>query len=270
MPTHDPLSVAEQLATLDLLSRGRTMWAVGRGLSAMDLRGFGVTPDQALARMLDGLGELRNILIRGELDRSGIREPVNPTPDARLVRGWLACITSPTFALAADLGLDAMCGPYRPWPMAVQDLAHYRERFPQGQTSFTVGAFVHEDRAAARRLAGPGLAWMFQNILERSAPLVRAQIAPEGDTPFKWMLPLLDRPVSLPMLEALGLAIVGTPDDLVRSLEKLAATGLTRVSLMLGGGDVPRDALLAACDLLGAKVLPRIAEPRIVPENLLA
>ncbi len=271
MPVRDPLRVAEILATLDLLSNGRAMWCIGRGLAPAELAGFGVPYEGGRARMLEGLGELRNIVMRGEVERDGVREPVNPSPNARLVRGWMACISAPTFDLAADLGMDAQCGPYEPWPIAAQNLARYRQRYPQGQTAFTLGAFVHEDRTEARRLAGPGLAWAYRHILDGSGPVLKAQIETnEALAAFRWMVPLIDRPVSLPALEALGLAIVGTPDDLVRHLEKLAAAGLTRVSLTLGAGDVARDALLASCELIGAKVLPRIAEPRVVTEKLLA
>jgi alkanesulfonate monooxygenase SsuD/methylene tetrahydromethanopterin reductase-like flavin-dependent oxidoreductase (luciferase family) len=271
MPIRDPLRVAEMLATLDLLSNGRAMWSIGRGMTRVELAGFGIPYEEALARMLEGLGELRNIVMRGEVERNGIREPVNPAPNARLVRGWMACISAPTFDLAADLGMDAQCGPYEPWPIAAVNLQRYRERYPQGQSSFTLAAFVQEDRAEARRLAGPGLAWAYRHILDGSGPLLKTQIeTDEAFASFRWMVPLIERPVSLPALEALGLAIVGTPDDLVRHLEKLAAAGLTRVSLMLGAGDVAREALLASCELIGAKVLPRVAEPRVVTDKLLA
>ncbi|MBL8807783.1 MAG: LLM class flavin-dependent oxidoreductase [Rhodospirillales bacterium] len=271
MPLHDPLRIAERLATLDLLSGGRAMWSVGRGISPAELKGFGQDYEGGRARMIEGLGELRNILMRGEVERHGIREPVAPPPDTRLVRGWMACISTPTFDLAADLGMDAQCGPYEPWPIAALNFQRYRERYPQGQTAFTLGAFVHEDRAEARRIAGPGLAWAFRHILEGSAPVIKAQVEAQPSlASLRWMVPLIERPVSLPALEALGLAVVGTPEDLLHHLSRLAASGLTRVSLMLGGGDVARDQLLMACDLIGARVLPHIAEPRVAPTQILA
>jgi alkanesulfonate monooxygenase SsuD/methylene tetrahydromethanopterin reductase-like flavin-dependent oxidoreductase (luciferase family) len=271
MPIHDPLRVAEKLATLDLLSNGRAMWCVGRGMAPGELSGFGVSRDEAMTRMLEGLGELRNILMRGEIERFGVREAVNPPPNARLVRGWMACVSAQTFDMAADLGMDVRCGPFEPWPIAAQNLARYRERYPQGQTAVTLGAFVHKDRAEARRLAGPGLNWAFRRLLDVSGPVLKKQIETDDTfAAFRWMVQLIERPISLPALEALGLAVVGTPDDLVRHLEKLAAAGVTRVSLLLGAGDVARDALLESCDLISAKVLPRVAEPRIIAENLLA
>jgi alkanesulfonate monooxygenase SsuD/methylene tetrahydromethanopterin reductase-like flavin-dependent oxidoreductase (luciferase family) len=271
LPLRDPLRVAEILATLDVLSGGRAMWSAGRGVAPVELKGFGIDYEGSRARMIEGLGELRNILMRGESDRHGVREPVAPPVDARLVRGWMACISTPTFDLAADLGMDAQCGPFEPWPIAALNLQRYRDRYPQGQTAFTLGAFVHEDRAEARRIAGPGLAWAFRHILEGTAPVLKAQVeTQESLAALRWMLPIVERPVSLPALEALGLAVVGTPDDLLRHIERLAASGLTRLSLMLGGGDVPRDQLLAACELIGARVLPGIAEPRVAPTQLLA
>ena len=176
MPIHDPLRVAEKLATLDLLSNGRAMWCVGRGMAPGELNGFGVARDEAMTRMLEGLGELRNILMRGEIERFGVREAVNPLPNARLVRGWMACVSAQNFDMAADLGMDARCGPFEPWAIAAQNLQRYRERYPQGQTAVTLGAFVHKDRAEARRLAGPGLNWAFRRLLDVSGPVLKAQI----------------------------------------------------------------------------------------------
>ena len=40
LPIHDPVRVAERLATLDILSAGRVLWGVGRGVTVTELQGL--------------------------------------------------------------------------------------------------------------------------------------------------------------------------------------------------------------------------------------
>ena len=44
LPIHEPVRIAERLATLDILSGGRVMWGVGRGITKTELDGFCINP----------------------------------------------------------------------------------------------------------------------------------------------------------------------------------------------------------------------------------
>jgi alkanesulfonate monooxygenase SsuD/methylene tetrahydromethanopterin reductase-like flavin-dependent oxidoreductase (luciferase family) len=48
-----PARVAERIATLDLVSRGRVEWGTGQSASAAELGGFGITPDERHAMWLE-------------------------------------------------------------------------------------------------------------------------------------------------------------------------------------------------------------------------
>src|SRR5262245_20043338 len=50
LPWHNPLLLAEQAATLDLLSGGRLDFGVGKGYRYNEFRGFGIPMDEADAR----------------------------------------------------------------------------------------------------------------------------------------------------------------------------------------------------------------------------
>jgi alkanesulfonate monooxygenase SsuD/methylene tetrahydromethanopterin reductase-like flavin-dependent oxidoreductase (luciferase family) len=49
-PIHHPVRLAEDVATLDVLSDGRVNFGVGRGYGPLELSGFGVAPAEAKAR----------------------------------------------------------------------------------------------------------------------------------------------------------------------------------------------------------------------------
>lgn len=56
LPVHHPLALAEQAATLDLLSQGRMEFAIGRGhIHTRVYDGFGVDPESGRAMMEEGL-----------------------------------------------------------------------------------------------------------------------------------------------------------------------------------------------------------------------
>ena len=71
-----------------------------------------------------------------------------------------------------------------------------------------------------------------------------------------WAAALLDKALSLPVLEALGLAAIGDPDHVARRLTKLRDSGLDRVSLVIGGGDLEAAETVRSVELIAERVLP--------------
>src|SRR5271155_447804 len=50
LPWHNPVLLAEQAATLDLISRGRFDFGIGKGYRHSEFKGFQIAPDEAEAR----------------------------------------------------------------------------------------------------------------------------------------------------------------------------------------------------------------------------
>src|SRR5499425_1217370 len=59
LPLHHPVRVAEDVITLDLLSRGRVVLGVGIGYQAADFRAFSVPMEDRLARFEESFEILR-------------------------------------------------------------------------------------------------------------------------------------------------------------------------------------------------------------------
>lgn len=257
LPIHDPVRVAERFATLDILSGGRVMWGVGRGVTKTELDGFGVDPATTRTSSIDRLSDLRRYLETGVLERGGARFELNPPPSPRLREGWMAAVSPESFDLAAELGLGVLTGPFKPWPMINADLKRYRAKLPAGPTSFTMAAYCGLDHEQARRRAGPGILWAYRRILDVTRSMMVRQV--EGYEHYRklgWVTPLLDGVLGLGVLETLGLACVGGPDHLARRLRTLRRSGIDRVSLVLGGGDLSVREVTESLELVMADVMP--------------
>ncbi|HEX6361215.1 LLM class flavin-dependent oxidoreductase [Actinophytocola sp.] len=99
LPLHQPLRLAEEAATVDLLSGGRLVLGVGQGYAHQEFAAFGV-PRRHRARLLDeGVALLREALTTG---RAGT-VPVTPSP-LRPVPLYVGGVTEAGLRRAARLG----------------------------------------------------------------------------------------------------------------------------------------------------------------------
>lgn len=260
LPLHDPVRVAERLATLDLLSEGRVLWGVGRGITPTELEGFGIDPADSRSEFRRRYAELAQALATGVVVRGGRTLELRPTPRAQLARGWMAAVSPESYTLAAELGLDVMAGPFKPWPWVQRDFARYRRLRPEGRTSFTLACYCESDHRAARARAAPGIVWGFEHVMKVTRPFLEKHT--QGYEHYRklgYASALLRRTLSLPVLELLGLAAVGDPAHVARRFRALAKAGVDRLQLVLGGGDLTAAELERTVALMAEQVLPALA-----------
>jgi alkanesulfonate monooxygenase SsuD/methylene tetrahydromethanopterin reductase-like flavin-dependent oxidoreductase (luciferase family) len=157
LPWNDPLRVAEKMIMLDILSGGRALFGMGRGVSRTEYVPFGIPMDESRARFDEAAAMITEALETGYIEGSG---PFYPRPRTRLrpgprgsFRGRLYCLAGSPDSVAACVGLGAslMSIVTKPVRDAMPVFASYREQWHarHGGTpppiSLNVNLYCHED-----------------------------------------------------------------------------------------------------------------------------
>jgi len=255
--TLDPLRVAEDYATVDVLSGGRAEIVAGRGsYFQKTFAAFG----RDAADSADLFAENTELLVRllRETDvhwqgnfRTGFDgvtsrpRPVGPMPV------WIGGGSSKrTVALAARLGAPLMLPSVFAAPEAFGPIVDfYREQWAEAGHAAApqVGACCHCHVAPESQVARDRFQTWYQNYWEWVQDLV---------TEFTPGAPRL--PFDRDTLYA-GPALVGSPAELI---DRVGAwregLGITRQLFMFDLGGIPQPTLFATLDLFGAEVVPQL------------
>jgi alkanesulfonate monooxygenase SsuD/methylene tetrahydromethanopterin reductase-like flavin-dependent oxidoreductase (luciferase family) len=170
MPYNHPFKVAEKVASLDIVSRGRVEWGCGRSTTAEELDGFGVDSAKTRAMMVEAMTVVPQMWrqrefpgFKGEFcdlpKRVVVPKPVQkPHPPM-----WMSCGSPTSYRLAGELGVGCLSFTISPPEELAVALEHYREGIrnakPVGDfindniAGFTT-LYVGEDDAAAREWGG--------------------------------------------------------------------------------------------------------------------
>jgi alkanesulfonate monooxygenase SsuD/methylene tetrahydromethanopterin reductase-like flavin-dependent oxidoreductase (luciferase family) len=119
LPLHNPIRVAEQWATLDLLSGGRVDFAAGRGYDRREYIPFGVSFDDNQSIFDEGMEVLRNLWSSGgkRIDHKGKHYQfedvrITPQPLQNPMPMYVASFSKPSIELAARLNCGPIVAPF--------------------------------------------------------------------------------------------------------------------------------------------------------------
>ncbi|HEV3175928.1 MAG TPA: LLM class flavin-dependent oxidoreductase [Stellaceae bacterium] len=119
LPLHNPIRVAEQWATLDLLSGGRVDWAAGRGYDRREYEPFGVDFDDNQAIFEEGMALVQRLWAAGgaRISHHGkyyrfedVR--ITPQPLQKPIPSYVGSFSRPSVELAARLGCGLVVAPF--------------------------------------------------------------------------------------------------------------------------------------------------------------
>jgi alkanesulfonate monooxygenase SsuD/methylene tetrahydromethanopterin reductase-like flavin-dependent oxidoreductase (luciferase family) len=259
LPWHNPALLAEQAATLDLLSNGRLDLGIGKGYRWGEFHGFCIPIEEAGERYDEAVAFLRKAwTTNGRFSHHGKRwhyqdiivEPApvqKPHPPL-----WIGAFSPDSIRQAAENGFNLLLGQNGSPHLVAESIGVYRKAVEARGRLYdpmTVGltralhiAMNQEEREAAHQLRMQ----FMRNVQQLS-------LSPSGDSP------TLGRP-----RRALGVeemrkatetdALIGTPEEIVERIERLRAGGVEYVLLIDVGGS------LAALRTFAREVMPEFID----------
>jgi alkanesulfonate monooxygenase SsuD/methylene tetrahydromethanopterin reductase-like flavin-dependent oxidoreductase (luciferase family) len=236
LPWHNPVLLAEQAATLDLVSGGRLDFGIGKGYRHSEFTGFQIPREEADARFEEAVEVItRSWLTRSRFSHRGqfwsFEDIVVEPPPAQQPHPpfWVAAGSPPSISRAAARGFNLMLDQYASAQQIGERTALYRAEcaahgrpFEPTQVAVARQLYVATDRAEADA-ALARLAKYTQRTVDVSRSPGR-----EGGS---HVLAYADKAGGTEEH-----ALYGTPDELLSKLAKLNDAGAEYVLLTLGGG----------------------------------
>ena len=118
LPLHHPIRVAEQWATLDLLSGGRVDFAAGRGYDRREYAPFDVSFEDNQAIFEEGMEIVRRLWESDQpISHHGTHYSfddvaITPRPVQRPIPAYVASFSRPSIELAGRLGCNLIVAPF--------------------------------------------------------------------------------------------------------------------------------------------------------------
>ncbi len=280
-PIHHPLHVAQRMATLDILSRGRVDVGLGRtgypyqltpyGTDLADTRGMW----QEFADVLPRIWTEEEVAYHGHYYQIPRRE-VLPKPVQRPHPPlWSACGSDETARQTGALGMGGLFGSEGGPDRIKALMALYREALATAPANGAASApraalmtagFCHEDPQIAASRGTELVGWYIEQQRERARLVWRdydpSTVPPDYEGYYARDKRLAGGPypgeATPAEIRAEGSKFcVGTPAECIRFLELYEALGIEEAILLCAVGPATHEEVLHTLRLFGEEVIPR-------------
>jgi len=255
VPLHNPVEMAESIATMDAICGGRFILGVGLGYREEEYTAFGVEPGQRVGRMREALEVMKLLWIEDEVEFHGryyhvpkvkvaTRPVQRPHPPI-----WVAANGNAPIRRAARWGYPWLINPHATVSMVSGQLDMYREALseagrPVPSIPMMREAYVAKDRETA--------------YLE-SQPYLEGKYAAYASWGQDKALPG-EESFSIPYQDlARDRFLLGTADDMVSEIKRYEAElGVDYMIFRMQWPGMPHQQLLHQIEIMGQDVIPRV------------
>jgi alkanesulfonate monooxygenase SsuD/methylene tetrahydromethanopterin reductase-like flavin-dependent oxidoreductase (luciferase family) len=272
-----PIRVAEQIATLDILSDGRADLGVGRGNTIEEIEGFGISFDDTRSQTWEALEIIEKALTLEEFEHHG---ELLDLPRRRLVPKplqtphppiYMAASGLPTCRAAGELGVGAMMFDlWVGWDYFQQQIDAYKTGLAAanplcGQVNSTLSvlslsAYCASTWEEAKEEAGGWMMRQHRNVTAGHTAL--AKRSPD----YGYMGKMADLEKHVGDLDFIKenspTGLIGTPDDFIERIQKLEKMGVDEVILLIDS--VGHEKIMKSIDLIGRYVIPEFKSPQSI------
>jgi len=237
LPWHNPVLLAEQAATLDLVSGGRFDFGIGKGYRHSEFQGFQIAPDEAQARFDEAVEVMRRAFTtRERFSHRGrfwhFEDIVVEPPPAQQPHPpfWIAAGSEPSIRRGAERGFNLILDQYASAQQIGERIAIYKaERKRNGLGFDPMQVVVARQLYVAKNEADK------QAALQRQAAYTKRTVdvsrTPGAGKPGSHVLAYADKAGGTEEN-----ALFGTPDQICTTLEALQNVGAAYVLLTVSGG----------------------------------
>ncbi len=254
---HHPVSIAKELATLDVMNQGKSFFSFGLGYRQQELDAFGLTKKLRFQRFVEGIEIIKRLWTEDDVSFSGSefnirRVTIAPKPLQKPRPPiWIAANGDKSVCRAARIGDGWLIGPHS----AIEELGGQARLFRKSWTeagklpeapSLVIirECFVAPSREEAVEKARPYLEKLYRDIYVKWGQ----DEAMENPEELKWSFNRL----------AHHRFLLGSPEDCIREIREYEKS--LGVVLMLVRFDwtpgLPQESILAAIELFGREVIP--------------
>ena len=255
LPLHHPVQVAEDVITLDIISKGRVSLGVGLGYQPADFQAFGVPIEQRVGRLEEGIEIIRRCWTSEPFSFSGKYYQlsdlqVRPAPYQKPAPPlWIGASTRRGARRAGQLADGFVSTPSTSLQATTELVNAYRESALMAGRSPQVvlmrDAWVASTRAEAEKVYGPEVMEAYRYYWRNGLPEF-GSIKSEAEL-------TLDQ-------VARDRLILGDPEECVSEFQRWSeATGADYCLLRLRhahSGGPPHKELMKAISLFGEQVIP--------------
>ena len=236
LPWHNPVLLAEQAATLDLLSGGRFDFGIGKGYRHSEFKGFQIAPEDAEARFDEAVDVMtRAWTTRQRWSHRGrfwhvedivVEPPPSQKPHPPF---WVAAGSEASIRRAAARGFNLILDQYASAAQIAERIGIYKtERKSQGFAFDPMGIAVARQLYVAKDEADKQAALARQAVYtQRTVDVSRT---PDGK-PGSHVLAYADKQGGTEEN-----ALYGTPEEIRAGLAELQQAGAAYVLLTFAGG----------------------------------
>ncbi len=256
VPLHNPVDLAESVATMDALSGGRFIFGIGLGYREEEYTAFGVKRQERVPRMLESLEIMKGLWTQDRMEFEGKFYRVPPvTPSFPPTQKpyppiWMAANHDKAVMRAAELGYPWLVNPHATVTMVAHQLGQYREAASQSsgtgctQVPMMREAYVADSRAQAMAEARPYLEPKYRAYAQWG----QDKALPGNESfhvPFEEL--------------ACDRFIIGTPDDLVSEFRHYEENlGVSHMILRMQWPGMEHARVLKSLEIMGRDVVPRL------------
>ena len=287
-----PVKVAERVATLDILSRGRVNFGIGKGGTEQEAGTFGYHLDELQPMIDESMYLIPKIMVEDEIEHDGKyikipRRPIHPKPyqDPHPPM-FMAATRAESLKVAGSRGLGGMVLGFSSPEETAELNRIYREAFANRNPADQVGYFPNEylavgcpiivgdDREKARRIGLRGQRFFAQaihhwyggggkpdiHVDDLDADRHVAEVKQEEEALVAYLheakIPVTSAATDMYNVDH----AYGTPQDAIAYLERLEAAGADECLMLMQMGTVPHEAIMETLRHLGETIIPHFRE----------